>query len=150
MWIRLLITGHVDKGKLKGSHREKIYKAMRGYGVKPSEMRILDGIDSEEDILMLGKMLGKNDEVTFDTFPLHYAEYGALINKAKRDGKFPKGVRIRNAKTRQGIKEIVYGVFGLGEEIFSRRKLFYVKDREKTWFFGVYSGTKEVIKKMLR
>ena len=147
---KIIITGHVDKGKMKGSHRQKIYKAMRGYGVKPSKMGILDGVDSEEDVLMLGKMLKKGDEVTFDTFPLHYAEYRTLINKAKRDDQFPKGVRIRNAKTRQGIKEVLYGIAGWGEELLSRRKLDYVKDREKGYFSDVYSSMKKGIKKLLR
>jgi len=147
---KIVITGHVDKKKTKGSHRQKIYKAMREYGIKPSEMKILRGVDSEEDVLYLGKMLKAGDEVVFDTFPLHYAEYKVLINKAKRDDKFPKGVKIRNAKTRQGIKEIIYGLAGWGEEILSRRKLDYVKNRETGRFSETYSSIKEYVKKILR
>ena len=147
---KIIITGHVDRGKVKGSHREKIYKAMREYGVKPSKMGILDGIDSEEDILYLGKMVNKGDCINFDTFPLHYQEYKTLIDKAKRDDKFPKGVKIRNAKTKQGIKEVFYGIMGWSEELLNRRKLDYVKDREKGIFSDAYSLLKEGVKKILR
>lgn len=147
---KIIITGHVDKGKVKGYHREKIYKAMRSYGVRPAEMKILDGIDSEEDVLYLGKILNKGDEVAFDTFPLHYAEYKTLINKAKRDGEFPKGIKIRNVKTRQGIKETLYGIAGWGEELFKRGGVEYVKDRKEGKFSGVYSSIKEGVKKLLR
>lgn len=147
---KIIITGHVDKGKIKGSHREKIYKAMREYGVKPSKMGILNGIDSEEDVLYLGKMLKKGDGVNFDTFPLHYLEYKTLIDKAKRDGNFPKGIRVKNAKTKQGIKEVLYGIAGWGEELLSRRKLDYVKDRKTNRFSESYSSIKEYVKKILR
>lgn len=50
---KIIITGNVNPGELKGSHRQRIYKQMREYGLKPSQMKILDGIDSEEDILFL-------------------------------------------------------------------------------------------------
>lgn len=122
---------------------------MRRYGIKPSEMGILDGIDSEEDVLYLGKMLKKGDCVNFDTFPLHYQEYKTLIDKAKRDDKFPKGVKVRNAETKQGRKEVVYGVIGWAEELLKRREMDYVKDRKKSLFSDAYSSMKEGVKKIL-
>ncbi len=57
---------------------------------------IIKDKDSEEDILYLGKILKKGNRVGIDTFHLHFKEYKELIKKAKRDGKFPKGVKIEN------------------------------------------------------
>lgn len=147
---KIIVTGHVAKGEVKGSRRQKIYHSMREYGIKPSEMGILNGIDSEEDVLYLGRMLRRGDGVTIDTFPLHYGEYKTLIAKARKDGKFPDGVRIKNAKTRQGIKEFIYGIAGWGEEVLKRRKLAYVSDRKEGYFGKLYSSTKEGVKKLLR
>ena len=68
---------------------------------------LLDGKDSEEDVLYLGKILKEEDRVGFDTFPLHYKEYKELIKKAKRDKKFPKGVKIElNASIKPMIEFI--------------------------------------------
>lgn len=128
---KLVITGHVDKGKVRGSHRQRIYKEMRKYGIKPREMRILDGIDSEEDVLYLGRIVKSGDTIYFDTFPLHYQEYKRLINKAKRYDQFPRGVKIKNVKIRQGPKEIRYGLPGWLEEVFKRRKLYYKEKRHE-------------------
>ena len=130
----VVITGYVNREKLVGSNRQKIYKAIREHGVKPSKMRILDGIDSEEDVLYLGRILNQKDTLYFDTFPLHYLEYKTLINKAIRDGKFPKGVNVKIASIGQGKMELVYGILGLLEEVFKRRRLDYKKNRrEDNW-----------------
>ena len=72
------------------------------------------------------------------------------ITPCTRDNKFPKGVKVRNAKTNQGIKEVFYGIMGWSEELLNRRKLDYVKDREKGIFSDAYSLLKEGVKKILR
>jgi len=41
----IVITGHVDEGKLEGSHRQFYYKELRKQGVKPKQMIVLDGIN---------------------------------------------------------------------------------------------------------
>lgn len=101
---------------------------------------ILKGKDSEEDVLYLGNLVQKGDRVGFDTFPLHYREYKELIKKAKRDGKFPKGVKIENIRTKQGLKYFIYGILGLTEEKIKKRKLDFVKNRHDRfwrWIKGV-------------
>ncbi len=145
---KVIITGHVDKNEFKDrwSHRQKIYRAMRKYGLDKEEIKIVDGIDSEEDILDFGKFLKKGDTVYFDTFPLHCREYKTLINKAIRDGVFPKGVKIKNAKIHQGPKEIVYGVAGWMEELLKRRKLDYKENRKEEGLDKI----KDIAKKYLR
>ena len=128
---KIVITGHVNKGESKGSHRQFYYNELRKYGIKPKQMMVLDGIDSEEDILYLGKFVKPGDTLYFDTFPLHFQEYKLLVDKAKRDGKFPKRVKLKNLKISQGFKEFVYGVAGSTEELVKRRKLDYKKNRPK-------------------
>lgn len=106
---------------------------------------ILKGKDSEEDILYLGQLLKEGDRIGFDTFPLHYKEYKELIKRAKRDGKFPKGVKIENIKTRQPFKLWLYGLLGWEEERIKERKLAYVKNRDEKFL----SRIKEFIKGFL-
>jgi len=52
-----------------------------------------------------------------------------LCDKAKKEGKFPKGVKLKNVKINQGFKETLYGVAGWLEELFKRRPLDYKKNR---------------------
>ena len=147
---RVVITGHVPKGEEKGSHRQKIYKAMRSYGLKPSDMRILQGIDSGEDILYLGKILRPGDELIFDTFPLHYQEYVTLIRKATKQGDFPKGVKIKNARTRQSRKDFLYGLIGWAEEALNLNRLQFVKDRKTGRYSKFYHKVRKAVKNLLR
>ena len=93
----------------------------------------LKGKDSEEDILLLGEKVKSGERIGFDTFPLHYLEYKELIKKAQRDGKFPKKVKTENLATKQGVKEWLYGIPGLIEEILKRRKLAYKKNRNEKY-----------------
>ncbi len=44
---------------------------------------ILNGKDSEEDILYLGKILKGGEKIGFVTFPLHYIEYTEIVNLPK-------------------------------------------------------------------
>jgi hypothetical protein len=143
----IVITGHVNKGELKGSHRQFYYKELRKYGIKPNQMRVLDGIDSEEDILYLGNFVMPGDTLSFDTFPLHFHEYKLLIDKAIRDGKFPKGVKLKNLKINQGLKETIYGAAGWAEELTKRRKIDYKKNRPPEKYL---TKAKEWVKSFLR
>jgi len=116
---------------------------------------IMKGKDSEEDILELGKMLKGGERVGIVTFPEHYLEYRELIRKAKRDGKFPKFVKVKEINTRKfgkdfqekwyNFKESVYGHLGLWEERLKKRKLDYVENRND----DLYRKFKNVIKKVI-
>mgnify|MGYP001582873728 CR=1 FL=1 len=134
---RIIITGgYEDKETLPQSTRYKIYRAIRnaktlnGDAIKPIQMNIINGVDSEEDILYLGKTVSSGDIVCFDTFYLHYLEYKMLINKAIRDKKFPNRVKTQVVTIHQGGKEIIYGFLGLLEEIIKRRSLDYKINRK--------------------
>ena len=109
-----------------------------------NEVLILKGKNSEEDILYLGKILKQGERVGFDTFPLHFKEYEEIIKRAKKEGKFPKGVKIENIRTVQPPKLFVYGVLGWLDEHF-KKKVEY-KKRERR---GIFGKIKDIIKKTL-
>jgi len=106
---------------------------------------ILKGKDSEEDILYLGKIVKKGDRVGIDTFPLHYKEYKELIKKARRDKKFPRGVKIENVQTSQPPKLFIYGIFGWLEEKIKKRKLEYKNKRHEKFLEKIKSLIKKII-----
>ncbi|VVB84091.1 Uncharacterised protein [uncultured archaeon] len=84
---------------------------------------ILNGCDSEEDILYLGKKLKgkKKIRIGIVTFPLHYLEYKDLIKKAQKTKKFPKKIITENIATEQTLKQTIYGVLGLIEEKLDKK-----------------------------
>jgi hypothetical protein len=123
-----------SKGKLKQLRKKRAIEAINNRSV--DQVLILQGKDSEEDILYLGKILKKGDRIGFDTFPLHYKEYKVLIKKGIRDKKFPKGVKTENLKIPKNIRMKIYGVLGISEELMKKRELDYKKNRnEKGWRF---------------
>lgn len=101
---------------------------------------ILNGNDSEEDILYLGKILKGKEKIGFVTFPLHYQEYKEIIQKAQKDRKFPKGTRIENIKTAQTPKQFIYGILGLIEERLDK-EVNYVNEENKNKFIGRIKGS---------
>lgn len=151
-------TGHIDQvvitGDIEGEkrrykehdeHRLSVYDAVRKAGIRPGQVRLLHGRDSEEDILYLGRMVKPGDTIYFDTFPLHFQEYKTLIKKAQRDKKFSENVTLRNARIPQGRTEIAYGLMGWLEEVFKRRPLDYKKNRES----DALDKFKGVVKKLI-
>ncbi len=115
--------------------KEKLKRAEEESKKRPvKKILILKGKDSEEDILKLGKILKKGDRIGFDTFPLHYKEYKVIIKKAKKEGKFPNGVKVENVRTSQSFKNSIYGFLGLEEEKLKNRKLDFMKNRKDKFF----------------
>lgn len=93
---------------------------------------ILNGFDSEEDILYLGKMLKGKEKIGFVTFPFHYKEYELLIKKAEKQGKFPREVKTENIRTRETPRQFIYGILSLLEERMKKEKpLDYLKNRHE-------------------
>jgi len=113
---------------------------------KIKNILILNGHDSEEDILYLGKKLKGGERVGFVTFPLHYQEYKEIIKKAQKDGNFPKNIKIENISTKQTVKQFIYGILGLLEER-ADKKVNYVKDEHENYFV---TKIKQVVKKILK
>ena len=91
---------------------------------------VLNGCDSEEDMLYTGKKLKKGNRIGIVTFPLHYKEYTEIIAKAQKDKNFPKGIRLENIKTNQTFRQTIYGILGLIEERLDK-KVNYVKRKNK-------------------
>jgi len=121
----------------KKQREKRALKELKKRRVK--NVLLLDGKDSEEDILYLGRLLKKGDRIGFDTFPLHYKEYKEIIKKAKKQGKFPKGIKIENIRTSQSFKQTIYGFLGSEEEKIEKGEIKYMKDRNKffLWLKGV-------------
>jgi hypothetical protein len=147
---KIVLTGDINSEKEYLRHPEKygnrgVYRELRKEGIKPGQMRILKGMDSEEDVLYLGQFVKPGDTVRFDTFPLHFREYSTLIKKAQRDGKFPKNVALKNARIPQGRKETAYGILGWMEEVFKRRPLDYKKNRKSDALDSIKGIVKKVI-----
>jgi len=108
---------------------------------------ILNGNNSEEDILYLGKKLKSGEKIGFVTFPLHYEEYKIIIKKAQKDKKFPRRIKIEHIPTNETIKQFLYGIFGLADEIFLEGTPEYAKNKSKnTLIFKI----KEFIKWLLK
>ncbi len=105
----------------------------------------MKGKGSEEDILEIGRILKMGDRAGFDTFPLHFREYQDIIKKAKREGRFPKKIKIEFVGTNQTPKEFVYGILGLEEERLEEKKVNYQKDRRGKLF----QEFKNIIKKII-
>ena len=121
-----------SSGKRKKNRINRAVEETGKRGIK--NILLLDGKDSEEDILYLGKILKNKERIGFVTFPLHYKEYKIIIKKARRDGIFPKKIKIENIKTKQTEKDKIYGEIGILEEQIKQRKLTYRKERnEKIW-----------------
>jgi len=119
-----------SSGKTKKERKERATEELKkGFG----KIVILKGKDGEEDILYLGKILKKGDRVGFNTFPLHYKEYKIIIKKAKREGNFPKGIKIENIKTSQGPRLFLYGLLGLSEEKIKKKGQIMLKTEMKNF-----------------
>lgn len=107
---------------------------------KINHIFILNGKDSEEDILYLGKILKGKEKIGFVTFPLHYLEYKEIIKKLQKIKKFPKGIKTENIRTEQTLKQFIYGVLGLIDEKLKIRKLDYQKNRNENKLISKIRG----------
>ena len=131
-------------GEIQKERKERAKKEHKNRKIE--KIIVLKGKDSEEDVLRLGKILKKGDRIGIDTFRLHFKEYLELIRKAKRDGKFSKGVKIENIKIHQNFHLFVYGILGYWEEKIKDRKLAYVKNRHEK----ILNFMKKIAHKIIR
>ncbi len=129
----------------KRQRKKRTLKALKKRDVK--NILILNGKNSEEDILYLGKKLKGGEKIGFVTFPLHYEEYKEIIKKARKEGKFPKYVKTENVETKENLKQFIYGIFGLLEEKLKREKLDYVRNKHENYFL---SKIRNFVKKILK
>lgn len=129
-------------GKMKKMRNKRAIKEIHNRRVE--KVLVLKGKDSEEDILYLGKVVQKGDHVGFDTFPLHFREYKRIIQKAIKENKFPRGVKIENVRTTQPIKLFIYGIFGYLEE-FLKRGVDYKKNRQEKFLDKIKKPIKKIL-----
>ena len=94
---------------------------------------ILNGCDSEDDILDLGKMLKGGERVGIVTFPLHFEEYKLIIKKAQKQKKFPKNIKLENIETKETFKQFIYGILGLLDEELIEGKVDYKKNKHENY-----------------
>lgn len=109
---------------------------------KIKNILILNGNDSEEDILYLGKLLKGKKRIGIVTFPLHYKEYKLIIKKAQKQKKFPKNIKVENIATKETLKEFIYGILGLLDEKM-HKEITHTNGRKKNLL-------KQSIKKLLK
>ncbi len=129
--------GEIKKQRVQRAKQEKKVR-------KIGKVLIMKGKDSEEDILILGKKLKGGERIGIVTFPLHFKEYQDIIRRAKRQGKFPRKVKIEGILTDQTGKEFVYGELGLEEEKVFEKKVDYAKNRKNNFL----DFAKRVVKKI--
>jgi len=109
--------------------KKRAFEELKNRNVK--NILILNGDDSEEDILYLGKKLKGGERIGFVTFPLHYQEYKEIIKKAQKEKKFPRRVKTENIPTKETFKQFIYGILGIAEERMDK-KVNYVKEEKPT------------------
>jgi len=135
----LLIPTGWDEQRKKRAEEEKKKRKIK-------KILTLNGCDSEEDILELGKKLKGKEKVGIVTFPLHFKEYKEIIAKAQKTEKFPKGIIIESVPTEQTFKQFIYGILGLIEERLDK-EVNYVKDEHESQF---RKKLKKFVKRILR
>lgn len=116
----------------KRQRKKRALKELKNRDVK--NILILNGGDSEEDILYLGKKLKGGEKIGFVTFPLHYQEYVEIIKKAQKQKKFPRRVQTENIATKETPKQFIYGILGIAEERLDK-KVNYVKEEHHNPIF---------------
>ncbi len=134
----LIPTGWDEQRKKRAEEEKKIRKI--------KNILTLNGCDSEEDILELGKKIKGKKRVGIVTFPLHFQEYKEIIAKAQKQKKFPKGIILESIPTEQTFKQTIYGILGLIEERMDK-EVNYVKDEHESPF---RKKIKRFLKKILR
>lgn len=130
-----------SSGKSKKQRSEAALKAVKERDI--GKTLILGGKNSEEDILYLGKIVEPGERIGFDTFSLHFREYKEIIKKAKKQGKFPRKVKIENISYPSSFKQIIYGILGLEEEKLMHKRIEYSDKTRRPSFI------RNLVKKLL-
>ncbi len=129
-------------GKIKKQRMKRAKEEMKEREV--DEVLIMKGKDSNEDVLYLGKILREGEKIGIVTFPLHFKEYEDIIRKAKKEGKFPRRVKVEGILIQQTPKEFIYGELGLEEERIFEKKVDYEKKEN-----NILHSIKKTVKKII-
>ena len=125
-----LISGYVPKGKenkrvYKGSQTQDIYRELRKYGIKPSEMRIEpQARNTIENVVYSLKKVKKRGgrDVGIVSYPGHLDRFEDIIERGKKEGIIDKNFEIHRIPTRykETPKEKAYE---FGSRLLNRYKL---------------------------
>jgi len=118
-----VISGEKEKPKLRESHRNQIYRELRKYGIKPSQMKIEGKSKNtlENALYSLKKLRGFKD-IGIVSYPEHLERFEYIVKKAKEGGEIPKDVTIHQIKTKQTLQEWIYGTLANIKERYRLRK----------------------------
>jgi uncharacterized SAM-binding protein YcdF (DUF218 family) len=98
---------------LRGSGTKRIYDTLRGYGIKPNQMRIegksQDTIENLLNSLDLLKKKGAK-EVGVATNRTHYWRFKEIEERAKREGIISEDFRLYPIQTREDFGQFFYGL----------------------------------------
>ena len=133
-----LISGEREEDKpFKETSRATIYKELRKYGIKPSQMKIegKSGDTLENTLYSLKKLKGmKNIGVV--SYPQHLKRFEHIINKAKEENLIPNNLKVTFIPTDETSKEKIYGSLGLLKEKYRLRYGITEGKKHKTGWVG--------------
>lgn len=124
---KFLISG-IDEGiDLSKSQKYQIYKLIRDHDykapIKASDIKLTKGRrDSLDNIIYLIPELEGKKDVGIVSYPEHLKRFKYIIQKAKDEGKIPKGIKFHYIPTSQNLKEFAYGFIANQRERIRLRK----------------------------
>jgi len=140
-----VISGYRDKNRpIKESQTADIYRELRKYGIKPSEIKIeSESRDTLENAMnSLNKLKGLK-RIGIVSYPEHLKRFNYIINKAKKEGFIDEDIEIVNIPTEETFMEKAYGVVGNIEERYRLRNGIERAQKKKN------SWVRKVVKKVL-
>lgn len=143
-----IISGGRGSKKLRESERADIYRGLRAAGytgkkgegpeIKPSQM-IIEGKskDTLENVLYsLRKLRPGTKQIDFVSYPGQLDRFKLIIEKARKEGLVPEGLKVKYIPTHQNLKEFVYGILALAKEKYRLRNGIKEAEKHKTGKLG--------------
>jgi hypothetical protein len=132
--LKLIISG--DKSyPLNKSQRYGIYKMLREENIRPYDMKIRKAKNSIENILY-ALASENNKTIGIVSYPAHLWRFQYIFDKAKKQGKIPKNIKLIKIPTKEKFKDKIYGFLALVKEKYNLRKGF--DKTKKTGRLGNY------------
>ena len=107
-----LISGKIDK-PTKSSEVYKIYKRLRGYGIKPKDIKLEAKSKNTLENVLLSleklKKMGAHD-IGIASYPKHLDRFEDLIEEAKKEGIIDKNFKVHRLETPESFEQWFYGI----------------------------------------
>jgi len=112
---KIMISGELDKKEsISKSQRYSIYKLLREHGIKPKDICVSGGKNSEENLKYSFRKLDKlglrPNEIGTVSYPLHLDRFEKEFEKEKEKGEIPKNIKFHKIPTKQSKKDTIYGI----------------------------------------